>query len=326
MPGISPEYYGNRVPGAPRTEEMSNEESTSRLRWPLRPGLSGQWRPQAASMVRYLSRTEVHTYAFSVAANAILSLFPFIVMMFTVARDVFHSQGMAAMVANLVGYFLPANQSFVIRNMSLLVHPRGKIQIFSIVMLLISSSSVFMPLEVALNQVWNVKKSRPYWWNQILSLGLAIAVGILAVISVGLAAAQNRVLDFVFFGHVHNIVFSFLEHVFIAIMAAFLSVSIFFLAYWVLPNRKVPVRAVLPAAIVTGLIWDAAKVVYVMVLPWLDLRSVYGPFAVSVTLMIWAFLTGLLLLAGAHASAMRYTRLNPAESLAEASASEAGAK
>lgn len=291
---------------------MPNDESLPRPRWLLlRVFPPGVWRPNAASLMRYLSRTEVHTYAFSVAANAILSLFPFIVMMFTVARVVFHSPTMTQMVADMVGYFLPSNQSFVIRNMALLVHPRGQIQIFSLVMLLISSSSVFMPLEVALNQVWGVNKGRPYWWNQLLSLGLAIGVGILAVISVWLAAAQTRVLSIVFFGHTNNIFFSFLEHVFLGIMAAFLSVAIFFLTYWVLPNRKVPARAVLPAAIVTGLIWDAAKVVYVMVLPWLDLRSVYGPFAVSVTLMIWAFLTGLLLLAGAHLSAMRYIRLVP---------------
>jgi membrane protein len=45
----------------------------------------------------------------------------------------------------------------------------------------------------------------------------------------------------------------------------------------------------------------------VYVLPWLDLRAVYGPFSVSVSLMMWAFLTGLLLLAGAQYSATRYT-------------------
>ncbi len=260
------------------------------------------------SLARYLSRTEVHTYAFSVAANAILSLFPFIVILFTVSREVFHSQAMTAMVANMVSYFLPSNQSFVIRNMALLVHPRGRVQIFSMVMLLITSSSVFMPLEVALNQVWGVKKSRAYLWNQLLSLGLAIGVGVLAVVSVALAAAQSKILAILFFGHTDNIFFDFLTHMFLSISAAFLSVGIFFLTYWLLPNRRVPARAVLPAAIATGLIWDAAKAVYVMVLPWMDLRSAYGPFAVSVTLMIWAFLTGLLLLSGAHFSATRYAR------------------
>ena len=62
----------------------------------------------------------------------------------------------------------------------------------------------------------------------------------------------------------------------------------------------------LPTAIVIGLLWEAAKYLYVLVLPRLDFQSVYGPFYVSVGLMIWAFLSGLLLLAGAHFSATRY--------------------
>ncbi len=81
---------------------------------------------------------------------------------------------------------------------------------------------------------------------------------------------------------------------------------IFFLIYWILPNRKVPARAVLPTAIVIGLLWEGAKILYVWTLPHLDFKAVYGPFEVSVGLMIWAFLSGLLLLAGAHFSATRY--------------------
>ena len=50
-----------------------------------------------------------------------------------------------------------------------------------------------------------------------------------------------------------------------------------------------------------------AKYLYVLALPRLDFGAVYGPFQVSVGLMMWAFLSGLLLLAGAHFSATRYT-------------------
>ena len=42
-------------------------------------------------------------------------------------------------------------------------------------------------------------------------------------------------------------------------------------------------------------------------LPWLDFQEVYGPFAISVTLMIWAYLSGMLLLGGAHLSASDHT-------------------
>ncbi|MGA7350256.1 MAG: YihY/virulence factor BrkB family protein, partial [Acidobacteriaceae bacterium] len=53
-------------------------------------------------------------------------------------------------------------------------------------------------------------------------------------------------------------------------------------------------------------LWDVGRLLYILVLPHMDLQSVYGPFEVSVRLMIWAFLTGLLLLAGAQYSATRH--------------------
>jgi YihY family inner membrane protein len=262
---------------------------------------------QSLSLARYLAQTEVHTYAFSVAANAILSLFPFIVMMFTISRRVLHSSAMVTVVSDMLRFFLPANQEFVVRNMSLLVHPRGGVQVASMVALLISSTGVFLPLEVALNQVWGVTRNRSYLMNQLLSLGLALVVGVLALVSVAITAGQTRVLTLLFFGHTTNVFFTFLAHSFLQVTAGLLSIGIFFVIYWVLPNRGLPIRAVLPTAIVVGLLWEVAKIVYVHALKWMDLGAVYGPFAVSVGLMMWAFLTGLLLLAGAHFSATRHT-------------------
>jgi membrane protein len=268
---------------------------------------SGYWGPWL-DLGRYLMQSEVHTYAFSVAANAILAIFPFIVLMFTIARRVFHSPSMVDVIGNMVHYFLPANQDFVVRNMSLLVHPHGGVQVASFITLLISSSGVFLPLEVALNRVWGIPHNRSYLLNQLVSFGLALGVGLLALVSIGVTALQSKVLTLVFFGHTQNIVFAFLAHSFLQLIAALFSVAIFFLIYWLLPNRKLPFRAVLPTAIVIGLSWELAKILYVFALRWMNLGEVYGPFAVSVSLMMWAFLTGLLLLAGAHVSATRYTR------------------
>ncbi len=271
----------------------------------VRSAQHGVW-PAVVSLARYLGQTEVHTYAFSVAANSILSLFPFIVMMFTVARDVFHSAAMTNSISGMLHDLLPSNQDFVVRNMALLVHPRGSVQAASVVMLLISSTGVFLPLEVALNQVWGVRKNRSYVMNQMVSLGLAFAIGLLAMFAVLVDTAQTGILTFVFFGHTENAVFGFIHHLFLQITVAFLSMSMFFAIYWILPHRRLPIRAVLPTAVVTGLLWDFGRLLYILALPHLDFHSVYGPFEVSVTLMIWAFLTGLLLLAGAQYSATRH--------------------
>jgi membrane protein len=254
----------------------------------------------------YLAQTEVHTYAFSVAANVILSLFPFIVLMLTLARQVFHSTAMVTVIADEIRYFLPAGQDFVIRNMNILSRSHGGVQIASIVMLLISSTGVFMPLEVALNQVWGAGKNRSYLMNQLVSLGLAFAIGTLTLISVALTAAQHSLLSFLFLGNTDNVVFNFLAHSLLQISAVVISVLIFLLIYWVLPNRRLPIVAVVPTAVTTGLLWEAAKRIYIVLLPLLDFRSVYGPFSVSVSLMMWAFVSGLLMLAGAHYSASRH--------------------
>ena len=262
--------------------------------------------PQLSALAHYMVQTEVHTYAFSVAANVILSLFPFIVMLLTISRQVFHSRVMEKVVGEMMGNFLPTSQKAIMDNMETLAHPHKGTQVFSIVMLLVSSTGVFLPLEVALNQVWGVAKNRSYIRNQIVSLGLAFAVGALAMTSVALTAGQQTALTWIFFGHIDNIVFRFLTEGTLQILAAAVSISIFFLIYWILPNRKVPARAVLPTAIVIGLLWEGAKCLYVLVLPHLDFPSVYGMFRISVSLMIWAFLSGLLLLAGAHFSATRY--------------------
>ncbi len=272
--------------------------------WP-EPVASGSG-AQVLALLKYLTRTDVHTYAFSVAANVILSLFPFIVLLLTLSRRVFHSQAMFEVVGHLMHSYLPAGQDFVMRNMGLLVHPHAHVQVFSVVMLLVSSTGVFLPLEVALNNVWRAEKNRNYLHNQIVSLTLAFSAGLLAMFSVAASAAQQSVLGILFLGHTQNIVYATLSRGFLAVLAIISSMTLFFLIYWILPNRSIPVRAVLPAAIVTGLLWEAAKHLYIFVLPHLDFASVYGPFQISVSLMLWAFLSGLMLLAGAHFSATRH--------------------
>jgi membrane protein len=266
----------------------------------------GLW-PQVLALLRYMAGTEVHTYAFSVAANAILSLFPFIVLLLTICRRVFHSRAMEQVVVDLMRGFLPVGQDFVMRNMELLAHPRKGVQFLSLVMLLISSTGVFLPLEVALNNVWGVKKNRSYLRNQAVSLGLAFAVGILALCSVAFTSGSKTILTWAFFGHTENAAYDFMASWFLKLCGFIAGILIFFLIYWILPNRKVPARAVIPTALMVGLLWQLAKYLYIRALPWLDFQAVYGPFYISVGLMTWAFLSGLLVLAGAYVSASRYT-------------------
>jgi membrane protein len=260
-----------------------------------------------SSTVRYLLRTEVHTFAFSVAANSILSFFPFVVLLMTLIRRVFHSRVMSDVVVELLRDYLPAGQEFVIRNLNAMVDSRHRVQVVSLIILLVTSTGVFVPLEVALNRIWRFPNNRSYLGNQLISLGLAFGCGVLALLSIAMTAGNVALLEFLLRGHGSGFI-RLVGFVVMKLFAIAASIAIFFLIYWVLPNGKVPARAVLPTAVVMGLLSEALKYGYILALPWLNFGEVYGPFALSVSLMFWAFLWGLLLLAGANLSAEEHVR------------------
>jgi membrane protein len=267
-------------------------------------GIGQTLRLHGLPTLKYLTTTEVHTYAFSVAANAILSFIPSIVLMLTLTRKVFHSPTMYDVVIQLLRDYLPSNQDFVIKNMKALAGGH-RVQIFSLVMLVISSTGVFLPLEVALNKVWGFRKNRSYIGNQLISLGLAIGCGILALLSVAATAGNWHLLGR--FLPMDNLLARAVGYMVMKVFAIIASIAVFVVIYWALPNGKVPVRAVLPAAMVTGILFEVAKQLYVLSLPWLNFQDVYGPFSVSVTLMFWAYVSGMLLLGGAFLSAAEHS-------------------
>jgi membrane protein len=260
-----------------------------------------RWRRDGKALLAYLLDSEVHTFAFSVSANAIISFIPFIILLYTLARAVFHSASMMNVINDMVYYFMPSNQGFVATSLAAAA-PRHGVQVFSLIMILISCTGIFLPLEVALNQAWGVAKSRNYLMNQLVAFGLAFLMVLLALASIFLNQGAQHLLPLVFFGHTDNFVFKGLSWMWLALTTGAASIVFFFSIYWLLPNRKVPWRPVLRTSVITGLIWLVSKYLFMLLLPHLDLKALYGPFYVSVGLLLWSYTSGLILFAGAQFS------------------------
>jgi uncharacterized BrkB/YihY/UPF0761 family membrane protein len=77
------------------------------------------------------------------------------------------------------------------------------------------------------------------------------------------------------------------------------------MVFWLLPNGRVPFGRALTTAFVVALLIEGVQYTYAWAWPWLGLREEYGPFFISVTLMLWGFLTAMVVLAGAEACARR---------------------
>jgi YihY family inner membrane protein len=287
-----------------QAEDQKEQKEELFRHLPETHSLAHRLRRHGWSTLRYLMQTEVHTYAFSVAANSLLAVCPFFVLLLTLARRVFHSPAMYNVALQVLRDYLPSNKDFVVRNLQFLASVKARGQLLSLVMLLVSTTGVFLPLEVALNSIWGFKKNRSYLMNLLVGLGLALACGCLAVLSVALTAQNLKMLGLAVDDQ--SIVFRGLAFLVMKATGILASIAVFFLIYWLLPHGRVAVRAVLPAAIMTGLLTEGAKYLYILALPRLNFQEVYGPFAVSVTLLFWGFWSGLLLLGGAYLSAAEH--------------------
>jgi len=206
----------------------------------------------------------------------------------------------------MVNYFLPttARAGFLTYNLEKVIPTHG-VQVLSLAMILISCTGIFLPLEVALNQAWGVSKSRNYLFNQLVAFGLALLMLALGLASILVNSGAQGLLTFIFFHHVDNIFYKGVSYMWLSLSTGVASILFFFSIYWILPNCKVPWRPVLRTSIVTGIVWLLAKIVFVQVLPHLDLGALYGPFYVSVGLIFWGYVSGLILFAGAQFSVTR---------------------
>ncbi len=255
-----------------------------------------------APTARFLFQTEVHVYAFAISASLLLSFFPFLVLILSVCRHLLHWPQAVEVVYLALEDYLPADPNlldFVRRNLRYAVASHGRVELFSIAVLLFSSNGVFEPLEVALNRVWGFPVNRSYWRNQWLSFGLIFVCGILALIPTLFTAANRRLIEALPLPALAR--WGSLLLLKAAALPA--SILILFLVYWVLPNGPVPRRRAMAAAVLAGLGVEAVKYLYFLVWPWLDLRGAYGPFFISATLVFWGVLASLTVLAGAELTA-----------------------
>jgi membrane protein len=244
---------------------------------------------------RYWMQTEVHVYAFSVAANVLLSFYPFLIVMMSLSRRVFdESTTIAAIQLALRDYFPDSFTGFLYTKGKHENLPLGRpVEIASVILLLFTANGVFEPLEVALNRVWGIAKNRSFFRNQLISLGLIFACGGLALASMMLTALNQTSM---------RGATAYIPALFFKLAALPMAVLILFLIYYFLPNGRPPIDRVIAAAIGVGVLLEVLKYLNRLWWPWFQrkLEAEYHIFQYSVALIFLGFLASMLVLAGAE--------------------------
>ena len=141
----------------------------------------------------------------------------------------------------------------------------GRVSILSFLLLLWSSSGVFLPIERALNRAWEVEKQRSWWRRRLLALEMAGIFGFLAMFST-LLVGTRRYTHAWLRTWVASSVLPLVEFSYHALFVAAtfgITLCMFLVLFERLPNRPMAFRQAFPGALLTALLLGSgARAVY----------------------------------------------------------------
>lgn len=251
--------------------------------------------------LKYWMEVEVHVFGFSIAANVLLSFFPFMLVLVWFCRSIGWDSAEQAVYFAMSDLFGKEVEAQIRHGINWIPNRFQHFSYMSLFLLMFTANGIFEPMEVALNKCWGVKKHRSFLMNQVVSMGLIFACGSLALLSIVLGALNRdfiKATDSSIFGTAA----SWTSIVFFKMAAMPVLMLALFLIYWILPNTKVAWQRVVPIAIVVGLVLEAFKYLMKWIWPTFlrKLQVEYGPFYWSVIIVLVSFLASMIVLAGAE--------------------------
>lgn len=264
------------------------------------------------SFVKFFNEDSLAVSA-SIAYHSLLSIFPFVLLLITLSGFLITQEDLAARLAVIFDRFLPVRADFIFRNIAGVNQVYSRVGGISLLLLLWSSSGIFLPLEKALNRAWGVEKERSWVSRHLLALEMALVVGLIVFLSSVVVGVNVYVHNWVRIGSklFPSLLVSLAYHSTVIAVTFTLTLTMFIVLFKVLPNRHMSFRHVLPSALMTAIFWEAARSLFTLLLPAFNYRQVYGSIGVVVALMTWIYISSAVTLFGAQVSHTLYRTLRP---------------
>ena len=251
------------------------------------------------------------TVSASIAYHSLLSLFPLMLLLVGLSGIYIGRYELSGQLTVVLERYLPMKPDFILKNLAAISRSYGRVTLISFVILLWSSSGVFLPLEKALNRAWDVEEGRSWWGSRLIALEMTLVLGVLMFVSTAFAGMNvfihHWVRGRVF--HPTSLPADFVYHTIVVVATFALTLVMFVILFQRLPNHPLGVRKVLPGAMLTALFWEAARSLFTLLLPFFNYHQIYGSIGVVVALMTWAYISSAVILFGAQVSNTLYRTL-----------------
>jgi len=271
-----------------------------RVRAELRFSGLAAWR----GLVRLVSGNDL-THAASIAYYALLSLFPFLLLVISILGSVTADEGDRLAVLTFVFRYFPTQFEFVNTQLDALRQTRLQLGVAGGLALIWASLGVFGAITSAVNEAWGVEKQRSFLRHRMVSFLMLVASGGVLLVAL-LFVSAVKVAEASWFG-VMLAQFEWLralQSLTFASSATILLILAVGLLYYFIPNVKTRLRDVWVGAVLTGVLWRVALDGF----SWYIGRSgqltlIHGSIAAVVVFLLWIYVSSVILMYGVEFTA-----------------------
>lgn len=253
------------------------------------------------------------THAASIAYYALLSLFPFLLLVLSILGMVTADETDRDAVVRFVFRYFPSQFDFMTGQLDAFRGQTVRLGVGGLLALTWASLGVFNAVSSAIDHAWGVERRRSFLMHRLVSFLMMVSAGALFMVALVLASVA-RVAETSWFWDAiqRSSSMTWLSQVSAAYGATLLLIFCVGLLFYFIPNTEMRFRHVWPGAIVTGLLWRGALSAF----SWYarDLATwnkVHGSIAAVVVFLFWVYISAVILLYGVEMTAA-YARLRSA--------------
>jgi membrane protein len=189
---------------------------------------------------------------------------------------------------------------------------------FGIAVALYSASAGIDSIRIALNGVYNLTETRPFWKTKLLTLFLTFILAVLITVALGIVFYGEKFLTLILDTISLPIPSPFFLGVLQWVTVLVVLISTFALLYNYLPKHKKNAWVwITPGAIVGIALWLALSYAFRLYLDYFNTYDkTYGSLGAVIILMLWLYLTALVILIGGSINAVLQEFTDPATAAA----------
>jgi membrane protein len=276
-----------------------------RLRAELRFSGLAAWR----ALVELVNSQDL-THAAAIAYYALLSLFPFLLLVISLLGSIAADEEDRLAVLTFVFRYFPTQLDFVSTQLDAFSMNSARVGVAGALGLIWASLGVFGAITSAVNEAWGVEKQRSFWKHRMVSFMMLVAAGGVTILAL-VAVSMVQVAEASWFG---VMLFRFewtaaLQSWIFRYAATILLILAVGLVLYFIPNAKTRFRDVWVGAILTGVLWTGAFRGF----SWYigrnsQLTLIHGSIAAVVVFLLWIYVSSVILMYGVEFTAA-YARL-----------------